>query len=247
MENSSGRSSWNSSTLFTLNLLPLGCRWLPPLRRGSPERCDIEFRPDDLPGPVDASRHAPAGGQCVDEEQTTSGFGVRPGGRRGSGGRPCLGAGVGQIDTQPLCSLAQRKREGEVPPGDPAVGGGVRGQLGDEDGDGLGEPHPARCAAGWFKSSYSGSEGDSCVEVALSWHKSSHSGSQDDDCVEVATCPETVHVRDSKDVTGPPVRRPAGHLDGVRRARGERRRLSSPGHGNERVSQATSPFSSVET
>ncbi|MEU8887598.1 DUF397 domain-containing protein [Streptomyces sp. NPDC048442] len=50
----------------------------------------------------------------------------------------------------------------------------------------------------WFKSSYSSSQGDSCVEVALSWYKSSYSSSQGDDCVEVATCPTTVHVRDSK-------------------------------------------------
>ncbi|OKK04586.1 toxin [Streptomyces sp. CB03234] len=55
----------------------------------------------------------------------------------------------------------------------------------------------------WCKSSYSGSEGDDCVEVALSWQKSSYSGSQGDDCVEVATCPTTVHVRDSKDTAGP--------------------------------------------
>ncbi|NWF29307.1 DUF397 domain-containing protein [Streptomyces sp. PKU-EA00015] len=55
----------------------------------------------------------------------------------------------------------------------------------------------------WFKSSYSGSSGDSCVEVALSWHKSSYSGSSGDDCVEVAACPDTVHVRDSKDTEGP--------------------------------------------
>ncbi len=58
-------------------------------------------------------------------------------------------------------------------------------------------------ALSWFKSSYSsGSEGD-CVEVALAWHKSSYSGSQGDDCVEVAACPETVHVRDSKNTQGP--------------------------------------------
>ncbi|MYR44589.1 DUF397 domain-containing protein [Streptomyces sp. SID5910] len=50
----------------------------------------------------------------------------------------------------------------------------------------------------WFKSSYSGSQGDDCVEVALSWHKSSYSSGSDGDCVEVATCPETIHVRDSK-------------------------------------------------
>ncbi|MEV0276380.1 DUF397 domain-containing protein [Streptomyces sp. NPDC050610] len=55
----------------------------------------------------------------------------------------------------------------------------------------------------WFKSSYSGSQGDSCVEVALSWHKSSYSSGGDGDCVEVAACPATVHVRDSKDKQGP--------------------------------------------
>jgi hypothetical protein len=55
----------------------------------------------------------------------------------------------------------------------------------------------------WFKSSYSGSQGDDCLEVALSWHKSSHSGSEGDNCVEVAACPGTVHVRDSKDKQGP--------------------------------------------
>ncbi|MFD7788351.1 DUF397 domain-containing protein [Streptomyces nojiriensis] len=55
----------------------------------------------------------------------------------------------------------------------------------------------------WFKSSYSGSEGDSCVEVARSWHKSTYSGSQGDDCVEVAACADAVHVRDSKVTAGP--------------------------------------------
>lgn len=50
----------------------------------------------------------------------------------------------------------------------------------------------------WFKSSYSSGSGDSCVEVAMEWHKSSYSGGSGDDCVEVATCPSTVHVRDSK-------------------------------------------------
>ncbi|WP_329531877.1 DUF397 domain-containing protein [Streptomyces sp. NBC_01450] len=50
----------------------------------------------------------------------------------------------------------------------------------------------------WFKSSYSGSDGDDCVEVALSWRKSTYSSGSDGDCVEVATCPTTIHVRDSK-------------------------------------------------
>jgi hypothetical protein len=55
----------------------------------------------------------------------------------------------------------------------------------------------------WFKSSYSGTQGDSCLEVALSWHKSSYSSPDGDNCVEVATCATTVHVRDSKDTTLP--------------------------------------------
>ncbi|MEV7905136.1 DUF397 domain-containing protein [Streptomyces anulatus] len=57
----------------------------------------------------------------------------------------------------------------------------------------------------WFKSSYSGSKGGNCVEVALTWSKSSYSGDQGGNCVEVATCPHTVHVRDSKDLNVPAV------------------------------------------
>lgn len=55
----------------------------------------------------------------------------------------------------------------------------------------------------WFKSSYSGSEGGACVEIAYDWRKSSHSGSDGGDCVEVAAHPGAVHVRDSKDPSGP--------------------------------------------
>ncbi|MFC9605926.1 DUF397 domain-containing protein [Streptomyces niveus] len=55
----------------------------------------------------------------------------------------------------------------------------------------------------WFKSSYSGGDGDSCVEVALSWHKSTYSSGSGDSCVEVAACPTTIHVRDSKVTDGP--------------------------------------------
>ncbi len=54
----------------------------------------------------------------------------------------------------------------------------------------------------WFKSSYSGEEGE-CVEIAVTWTKSSYSGSQGGDCIEVAACPHAIHVRDSKDVTRP--------------------------------------------
>ncbi|GAA1402129.1 hypothetical protein GCM10009639_45280 [Kitasatospora putterlickiae] len=37
----------------------------------------------------------------------------------------------------------------------------------------------------------------------LTWYKSSHSSNEDAACVEVAEAPGTVHVRDSKDRTGP--------------------------------------------
>ena len=37
----------------------------------------------------------------------------------------------------------------------------------------------------------------------LAWFKSSYSGSSGDDCVEVAVTEQAVHVRDSKDVTCP--------------------------------------------
>jgi hypothetical protein len=62
----------------------------------------------------------------------------------------------------------------------------------------------------WFKSSYSGSDGGNCVEVAAGWRKSSYSGSGGGNCVEVAECPAAaVHVRDSKDVDGPQLAVPA--------------------------------------
>ncbi|MEU4094517.1 DUF397 domain-containing protein [Streptomyces sp. NPDC026673] len=38
---------------------------------------------------------------------------------------------------------------------------------------------------------------------ALVWFKSSHSGSDGGECVEVAVGPASVHVRDSKDRSGP--------------------------------------------
>jgi hypothetical protein len=37
----------------------------------------------------------------------------------------------------------------------------------------------------------------------LTWFKSSYSGSQGDDCVEVAASTQTIHVRDSKDQWSP--------------------------------------------
>ncbi|UGY93578.1 DUF397 domain-containing protein [Streptomyces gobiensis] len=61
----------------------------------------------------------------------------------------------------------------------------------------------------WFKSSYSDSEGSACVEVALSWSKSSYSNDEGGACVEIATCPHSIHVRDSKDTPGPQLTFPA--------------------------------------
>ncbi|ANH92933.1 DUF397 domain-containing protein [Streptomyces sp. SAT1] len=57
----------------------------------------------------------------------------------------------------------------------------------------------------WFKSSHSdSSNGNDCVEVALHWFKSSYSSSSNgNDCVEVAHAPTTIHVRDSKNASGP--------------------------------------------
>ncbi|WP_030378443.1 MULTISPECIES: DUF397 domain-containing protein [unclassified Streptomyces] len=37
----------------------------------------------------------------------------------------------------------------------------------------------------------------------LAWFKSSYSGTQGDDCVEIAVTEQAVHVRDSKDVARP--------------------------------------------
>ncbi|WP_432174092.1 DUF397 domain-containing protein [Streptomyces sp. Tue6028] len=40
--------------------------------------------------------------------------------------------------------------------------------------------------------------------TGLAWFKSSYSGTQGDSCVEVAVTEQAIHVRDSKDVTRPP-------------------------------------------
>ncbi|WP_405694842.1 DUF397 domain-containing protein [Streptomyces coelicoflavus] len=37
----------------------------------------------------------------------------------------------------------------------------------------------------------------------LAWYKSSYSGTQGDSCVEIAIAEEGVHIRDSKDVARP--------------------------------------------
>ncbi|MFG3199807.1 DUF397 domain-containing protein [Streptomyces sp. NPDC048208] len=43
----------------------------------------------------------------------------------------------------------------------------------------------------------------SSSKTGLAWFKSSYSGTQGDDCVEIAIAEEAVHVRDSKDVSRP--------------------------------------------
>lgn len=55
----------------------------------------------------------------------------------------------------------------------------------------------------WFKSSYSGSDGGECLEVAYEWRKSSYSSEQGGACIEVAAHPSAIHVRDSKTPEGP--------------------------------------------
>ncbi|MFD4630143.1 DUF397 domain-containing protein [Streptomyces sp. NPDC058284] len=55
----------------------------------------------------------------------------------------------------------------------------------------------------WFKSSYSSGGGGECLEVAYHWRKSSYSTGEGGECVELATCPHSIHLRDSKNPEGP--------------------------------------------
>ncbi|WP_081236912.1 DUF397 domain-containing protein [Streptomyces viridosporus] len=55
----------------------------------------------------------------------------------------------------------------------------------------------------WFKSSYSGSEGGNCLEVAYTWRKSSHSSDEGGACLEIAAHPTAIHIRDSKTPDAP--------------------------------------------
>ncbi|MFI9721295.1 DUF397 domain-containing protein [Streptomyces sp. NPDC052396] len=76
----------------------------------------------------------------------------------------------------------------------------------------------------WFKSSYSGEEGDNCVEISYEphtkegdahieavhgWQISSYSGEHGSNCVEVAASPHTIRIRDSKNPSGPQLTLPA--------------------------------------
>ncbi|MEV0786371.1 DUF397 domain-containing protein [Streptomyces sp. NPDC050423] len=55
--------------------------------------------------------------------------------------------------------------------------------------------------AAWFKSSYSSGGGGECVEVA--WRKSSYSTGNGGECVEFTAAATHVHIRDSKQLSGP--------------------------------------------
>ncbi|MBC2905902.1 DUF397 domain-containing protein [Streptomyces cupreus] len=46
------------------------------------------------------------------------------------------------------------------------------------------------------------------MSTALQWFKSTYSGSEGGECLEVAVCPHTIHIRDSKnpEETGPTLR-----------------------------------------
>ncbi|MFJ1545308.1 DUF397 domain-containing protein [Streptomyces sp. NPDC088246] len=61
----------------------------------------------------------------------------------------------------------------------------------------------------WRKSSYSGANEGSCLEVSeayATWRKSSYSGGESGDCLEVNDdCTACVPVRDSKNPHGPAV------------------------------------------
>jgi hypothetical protein len=41
------------------------------------------------------------------------------------------------------------------------------------------------------------------MSTALQWFKSSYSGSEGGDCIEIATQPSAIHIRDSKNMRGP--------------------------------------------
>ncbi|MFI7091842.1 DUF397 domain-containing protein [Streptomyces lydicus] len=43
------------------------------------------------------------------------------------------------------------------------------------------------------------------MSTELAWFKSSYSGGQDEACIEVAACPDTIHIRDSKDISRPSI------------------------------------------
>jgi hypothetical protein len=76
-----------------------------------------------------------------------------------------------------------------------------------------------RISADWRKSSHSGANGGTCVEVST-WRKSTHSGSGGGQCVEVGSGATSVLVRDTTDRAGAVLAVPAASwcafLTGIR-------------------------------
>ncbi|MFE4862979.1 DUF397 domain-containing protein [Streptomyces sp. NPDC056670] len=64
----------------------------------------------------------------------------------------------------------------------------------------------ASALPGWRKSTYSGANEGSCLEVSDAWRKSTYSGGTSGECLEFSdACSACVPVRDSKNPTGPAV------------------------------------------
>ncbi|WP_368661559.1 DUF397 domain-containing protein [Streptomyces sp. NA04227] len=64
-------------------------------------------------------------------------------------------------------------------------------------------------ALDWRKSTHSAGDGGQCLEVAAPWRKSSHSSGEGGACLEISPCPAAIHIRDSKNKSGPMLSLPA--------------------------------------
>lgn len=82
-------------------------------------RCEVEFRPDRLAG-RQATRDAPAVGECVDQEEAQAGAGCRQ----------AVGAGVRHLDAEGVGDDVEE--QAEVPAGGSAVCRRVGRQLRDD-------------------------------------------------------------------------------------------------------------------
>lgn len=89
-------------------------------------RPHVQLRPHGLARGRPARADAPVVREGGDEKQAPAGLGKRVG-RRGTGRRPCLSAGVGHRDTEG--ALGQGESHVEVPAGDVAVAYGVGGEF----------------------------------------------------------------------------------------------------------------------
>lgn len=90
--------------------------------------------------------YAPAVGEGLDEEQAAAGLGVRGG---WVAAREVVASGVRDLDAEGRAAV--QECQAEVAPGEPAVGGCVRGEFGDNVFGGLGHAvrqiartHPVR-------------------------------------------------------------------------------------------------------